>query len=782
MNLKTLLLLTLTGAAALGANGARILHVPMEPASRESIRETVGDKNLFLYSKFVPESPAGAAGNALRFDGFSSYAQGNVNAGSAEASTLTFALWVAPETYPVIALDTPTEEKICLAGTYDESAKKGWRFALGYTGKYAFECYSKGWKVTVEATEILPRTHWSHLVVVADGASKQVTLYRDGIKVGQAKSMGSIDNSATKLTIGKSPETSMVGPFMINTFNGLLDELEVFDTALSETEIKAYTAEHPADLSIPESRYADQKMRPRFHGMPATAWTNECHGMTYSNGRYHVFFQKNANGPYMTRLHWGHISSANLLDWREEQIALAPGNSYDVKGCWSGCIVNDPALAADRPVAIYTGVDYEKARICMAIPSDEDLLSWSYYGSNPLINGRPSGLSDDFRDPYFFRNGDDAYIIVGSSKNGKGVTTLHKMNPTTKTFDNSGKIFFEATDASKHGTFWEMPNVTPLGDGRWIFTVTPLGTSDGVKCLYWVGTIASDGTFTPQTEARPVELESRDGYGLLSPTIYQHDGKTLALGIVPDKLPGDKNYSLGWAHCYSLPREWSVDASGNLWQKPYSGVASMRKGAGFSMGERDLTGESWIEIVDTRQVEIKARFEVGSAPFGIRFLKEGKLYYNPSTGELIADLTGINRWSNDGGVYSGIYRMKLPEKPAVGSELQIDLFVDGSIIDIFVNDRYAQSIRVFAEDNVAGDYMVYAEGTARLKSLQAWNLDVASAGVGDIMADAEWQESPTVDVYDISGRLVLRNADRANVTSRLDSGLYLIDGKKTLIR
>jgi hypothetical protein len=36
--------------------------------------------------------------------------------------------------------------------------------------------------------------------------------------------------------------------------------------------------------------------------------------------------------------------------------------------------------------------------------------------------------------------------------------------------------------------------------------------------------------------ARSVELSSQEGYGLLSPTVYQHGGKTLAIGIVPDKL------------------------------------------------------------------------------------------------------------------------------------------------------------------------------------------------------------------------------------------------------
>lgn len=765
--------------AVSGASASRIVHLPMEPVSRDILRETVGGKNIILYSKFVPETPAGAAGAALRFDGFSSYAQGNIEAGSPEASQLTFAMWVAPETYPVIALDTPVTDRICMAGTLDESAHKGWRFSLGYTGKYAFECFSGGWKVVVEAEDILPTYEWSHLVAVADGTTKNVTLYRNGVRVGQGKCMATIDNSATRLTVGKEPATAMCGPFNINTFNGLIDDIEVFDNALAETEIRAYAPENAADLTVPSTRYAEQKLRPRFHGMPATAWTNESHGLIWSGGRWHVFFQKNANGPYMTRLHWGHISSPDLLNWREERIAIAPGESYDIKGCWSGAVFTDPVLTEGNPAAIYTAVDYAKATICMASPADDDLVKWSKKTDNPVINGRPSGLSDDFRDPYFFRNGDDAYIIVGTSKEGRGAATLHKLNPATGTFSNDGRIFFSSTNAAAQGTFWEMPNVTPLGDGRWLFTATPLGIDGGVRTLYWTGAIASDGTFSAQTEPRTVELESRDGYGLLSPSIVKKDGKILALGIVPDKLPGEDNYQLGWAHCYSLPREWSVDAAGNLIQRPYAGVSALRDGNGFSAAEQTLAGDLRLDGISGRRVEVKASFTVGTTPFGIRFLNDGRLYYNPATGELVADFSALPRKSNDGHLYKGIYRMALPERPAQGSEMQIDFFIDGSIMDIFVNDRYAQSIRLFANDEVEETYAVYAEGPVTLKSLNAWNLNAGNSGIGSVEKDDAVKAD--LNVYDLNGRRVGRVASAAESLEGLDSGVYVVGGRKIRI-
>ena len=167
-------------------------------------------------------------------------------------------------------------------------------------------------------------------------------------------------------------------------------------------------------------------------------------------------------------------------------------------------------------------------------------------------------------------------------------------------FDYTGYPFFTGNNTGQCGTFFEMPNITPMGNNKWLFTATPLGTSQGVKTIYYVGSINSNGTFsTTQSAPKTVELSgmARDGYGLLSPTIIQKDGKTIALGIVPDKLPSNQNYNMGWAHTLSLPREWSIDAQGELVQKPYSGLTALRSQTTITYDERTLNGELSLEPV-----------------------------------------------------------------------------------------------------------------------------------------------------------------------------------------
>lgn len=791
MKKNTILFSLVILGIVLPARAGRFIHFNMEGDATSHITETHSGDRIRIYSQHGVENIPGAVGEALRFDGYTTYATGSLSAAPASREAMTVSLWVAPETYPIVKHDEATTDKIILAGTLDDNAKKGWAFMLGSNGSYSFVCYTGGWRTEVEAEGSLPRYEWSRLVATVDGS--RAVLYRNGEPVKEARSLGTIDDSSRTIFIGKGSATSQINGFNLNTFNGLIDDLEVFDTFEDAIDMGAL-ASNPADLSIPESRYAFDLLRPRFHGMPATGWTNESHGMTFSDGKFHVFFQKNANGPYMSRLHWGHISSPDLINWTEEKIALFPELSYDIKGCWSGCVFTDDVVSEGVPNIIYTGVDYVKAYIGQAKPADESLIDWEKR-TNPIINGRPAGLSDDFRDPYFFRNGENAYIIVGTSKDGIGATTLHKYISLTGTWtNNAGDIFFAGTDKASCGTFWEMPNITPMGNDKWLFTTTPQNTGVGVRTLYWTGTIASDGKFVPDAASsspRGVELISKDGYGLLSPTIYRHEGKTIVLGIVPDKLPGNINYTLGWAHCYSLPREWSLDEKGNLCQKPYSGLADARLDVRFNQADFTLDGETSLDPVSGRQIELLGRFQVGNSPVGFKFFQsqgsEATLKYIPSANMLTVDLTKLNRTSNDNGSYNGLYSCVLPESLPAGSELKLNVFIDGSVMDIFVNDRWATSMRVFPSSEEADGASVFSDGPVKVNEISAWNLNAASSGIQDIFDDTynkwEWNENDDiVNVYDLRGTLLKTRVSNSEATVGLPAGIYLVGNRKVIVK
>lgn len=789
MKQKKLLTAIAAAAATLSLSAERVAHFPMDVRDGQIV-ETVSGERFAVGGHFAPENVDGAVGKALRFDGYTSHIDARLgNILPSGSKKLTVSVWVALPCYPIIQIDTDTSEKTAIVTCLNTDDKTGFGFYVGFNGKYSFRTYIGGWPVNIDVDTPLPVYQWNNLTAVIDCDARSVRLYNNGTEVGSSRANGSISFAPSAFYMGQSAASRMEGPFELMSFNGLIDDVSIWNEALDAATIAGWKAENTPDLDIPASRFADDMLRPRFHGMPAAGWTNECHGLVYSGGRYHLFFQKNADGPYMARLHWGHISSENLYDWREEKIAIAPGNPYDIKGCWSGCVFTDEVITGGRPNILYTAVDYARASIAQATPESTSLVNWTKLSRNPIIAARPAGLSDDFRDPYFFRNGDNAYIIVGSSRGGIGTTTLHRYDPVTGNWSNNGDLFFTGTSAAQDGTFWEMPNITPMPDGRWLFTATPIGTSQGVRTLYWTGSIAADGKFVPASEKPAlVEMNSRHGFGLLSPTVYVRDGKTIALGIVPDKLSSANNWNLGWAHCYSLPREWSLDANGNLIQKPWESLTGLRTSTAFSRTDFDLNGSIDLSPVKGRAVELCGTFTVGTTPFGFNIFKngsaKGSITYNPASAELIADFSSLTRLINDGGVYDGVYRCTLPQRPKRGSDLKINVFVDHSIVDIFVNDSWATSIRVFPTDSNADGIEAFANAVVKVKDLKAWILDpkASSSGVDDIIADSIGDDDATVDVYSLSGVRLRSGVSRDEATAGLPAGFYIVGGRKVAVR
>ena len=787
MKAKKILLSVGMSVMVSAMNAQTAAHFDMSLGSDgRSITESVSSSVYSVQSQLPAFNVKSPDGVALRFDGYSNFVKASLPVSSFSTSALTIRVVLAAETYPMMntaeAENTPTYATIC--GNLNESAKQGFAFQMSSQGDLRFQfgsAYADGYLFTIDGSEKLKCGQWNVLTVVLDKAGNKGTLYLNGNSIGTCRmSRSDVQHSASDFWIGKDATELKAGPFLINTFCGLMDDIAVYNSAMTADEVAALANNTLAssvapDFNYPSSRYADSLWRPQFHGMPSGGWTNECHGMTYSDGRYHVFFQKNANGPYMARLHWGHISSENLYSWTEEPIAIAPGESYDIKGCWSGCVFTDAQLTGGKPNIIYTAVDNAKAVMAQASPADETLADWNKQGV--IINGRPSGLSDDFRDPYFFAANGQKYIIVGTSKNGVGACTLHKYQNGSWT--NDGSIFFHGTNANQHGTFWEMPNMTDMGNGKWLFTCTPLNTGAGVRTLCWVGSVSSDGKFVPDNAA-PQFLEmngiSKDGYGLLSPTIYQKDGKTLLLGIVPDKLAGSVNAEMGWAHNYSLPREISLANDGSLVQKPYSGLTGMRT---ETKVERtlQLNGTESLAPVSGRQVELLGEFTVGGGEMGFRFLKKGdkgaSLTYNSDNGMLTLDLTALDRTANDNGVYNGVYAVALPKKVAAGQVLKLHVFLDGSIADIFVNDTWAYSVRLFPTNAEQTEAEVFATSNTTAK-VSAWLLDAQqkqSDAIGSIWNDNRSLKNPSI--YNLQGM---------QLSSVPTKGMCIINGKKYYAR
>jgi beta-fructofuranosidase len=115
----------------------------------------------------------------------------------------------------------------------------------------------------------------------------------------------------------------------------------------------------------------------------------------------------------------------------------------------------------------------------------------------------------------------------------------------------------------------------------------------------------------------------------------------------------------------------------------------------------------------------------------------------------------------------------------------MNIFIDHSIVDIFINDRWATSIRVFPTDTDANGIEAFADGAVQVKQLNAWALSKqGNSGIRDITADADPNADPNapvnadpnapVNVYDVAGNLLRSAVPASTALQGLTPGLYLL--------
>ena len=104
------------------------------------------------------------------------------------------------------------------------------RVSAGYCGDGSpLGGFNEGTDITVCQPSPLPINTWTHLAVTYNGST--LTLYRNGVAVATSNVSGTLSPTTGTLQIG----ASQFGEY----FKGLIDEVRIYNRALSDTEIQA---------------------------------------------------------------------------------------------------------------------------------------------------------------------------------------------------------------------------------------------------------------------------------------------------------------------------------------------------------------------------------------------------------------------------------------------------------------------------------------------------------------------------------------------------------------
>ena len=159
-----------------------------------------------------------------------------------------------------------------------------------------------------------------------------------------------------------------------------------------------------------------EELELKYHYKPKSGWMNDPNGLVQFRGEYHAFYQNSPNHeiPWQEPMHWGHAVTTDFISWKECPAALAPGDTYDNNGCWSGtAIVKDDTL-----YLFYASVEGPEQKQTVSIAFSNDGCHFEKYKNNPVIASIPAEGSEDFRDPAVIRHNGKYYLVIATGHKG----------------------------------------------------------------------------------------------------------------------------------------------------------------------------------------------------------------------------------------------------------------------------------------------------------------------------------------------------------------------------
>ena len=458
--------------------------------------------------------------------------------------------------------------------------------------------------------------------------------------------------------------------------------------------------------SVSSQTLADDILRPQYHLLPARNWMNDPNGPIYWRGQYHVFFQYNPNAAVWGDMHWAHAVSPDMVRWRHLPIALAPTpGGPDQSGCFSGSAVIDHRIAT----VFYTGVEPAppgqatlrdvklRESQCLATSQDQTLRTWQKL-DKPVIAAPPPGLEvTGFRDPCLWRDGDVWYLGLGSGFFKQGGAVLLYRSSDLRKWEYlhplcSGAWNGKATkDPVDSGEMWECPDFFLLGDKHVLLYSTE-------RKVYWEVGDYDQKALTFRSQKRGL-LDSGAYYAPKS--MLDRDGNRILWGWVPETRPVEEYKAAGWAGLMALPRVLTVSDSGDLEMRVIPALQALRGKPQTNVDDLSFANFN---------MELSASIQPASKPFAIRIGPEAKPYldlrYEPAQQAM-----RVNEQS-------------WPLAAPLADSSPLNIFMDGSVIEIFAGNRQAHTLRVYSLDRKSPNTAVRVSGA--LASVSLWPIEPIS--------------------------------------------------------
>jgi len=488
---------------------------------------------------------------------------------------------------------------------------------------------------------------------------------------------------------------------------------------------------------------------PEVNGMPG-----DPNGAFYHNGRYHLMYLYNRVG---SGFHWGHVSSTDLLHWRNHPDAIMPGNGDD--GCFSGgAFVDD-----DGSVTLSYWMLWGAKGIGLAKSTDANFETWSKSEHNPVIKSSEWGITDLARSPgdtihigsadpsNIWKKDGKYYMVTGNllvlrkyGSRGEGLPANPGDGPAlpadSVNYQGDHLYLFSSTDMKDwkylHEFYTSKRTWTDKTEDNMCPSFLPLpsgpegGRPSGKHLLlfishnkgaqYYVGDYKND-RFFPSTHGR---MTWNDNAYFAPEALVDGKGRQIMWSWIFDDRPDSLIHYYGWTGMYGLPRSLWVGEDGNLRMRPVRELESLRVNGRSTPGFRvKSNSETKLQNASSELMEYEINFDpTNASEYGVKLCvsedgrEETVIYYDQSEQKLKID-------TRKSGLSFG--RKTIEEAPLQlkkGEGLRLRIYIDKSIVEVFANDRQAIARTIYPTLSGRGIKLFSSGGSVNANKVRSWEL------------------------------------------------------------
>ena len=432
----------------------------------------------------------------------------------------------------------------------------------------------------------------------------------------------------------------------------------------------------------------------------------------------HLFYQ--ARPPEEDRVHWGHAISDDLIHWRDLPYAIYPQPEYH---SYSGSTL----VEKDRVIAMYHGT---RVGNLVAVSRDPLLLNWEKLTGRPVIPIKSkdgSELPYIVFDPFLWKENGRYLALSGRTQNtgpGQSPVRAHYLFQSKNLIDwQYHHPFVEGDRFTMIGDDGACPYFWPIGDRHILLFFSHisggqylLGDYDKARRKF---DVTSHGLFN---------FGATEPGGVHAPTATP-DGKG---GVIAILNMNPATYTKKWSDLMTLPRRLSLSDSGELNIEPAGDIESLRYDH-RQVDAMELPANDEVVLDDIRgnSMEIIATLDSkGASVVELNVLRSPnkeeftRIVFFKNRGYQGKSLITIDSTYSTG---LSTVDVRAPETAPIDlakdEPLELRIFVDKSVVEVFANGKQCLAVRVYPGRTDSVGVSLRAQGRkAQLKSLDAWQM------------------------------------------------------------